>query len=79
MAGRNHDRSDVSRDHKSRDKDYFYRGDTRDGDQTSRDLDKRGSAGDSRAKQNRQRDATTASDMEMPVHRGRYLEGPSRM
>lgn len=73
MARRNHDTGY----HESRDKDYSHRGDrdTRD----TRDVDKRGSAGDSRAKQIRERDATTASDMGTPAHRDRYREGPSRM
>lgn len=82
MAKRNHDRSDVFRDHKSRDKDYSHRGDhashdTRGRNHTPRDVDKRGSADDRRVKQNRQRDMTTASDMETPAHRD--PEGPSRM
>lgn len=84
MAGRNHDRSDVFRDHKSRDEDYSHRGgrashDTRDRQQSPRDVEKRGSAGDRRVKQSRQRDATTAPDTETPAHRDHYREGPSRM
>lgn len=80
MAGRNHGSGrDVFRD-----EDYSYRRDhashdTRDRNQTPRDVDKRGSAGDRRVKQNRHRDATTASDMETPGHRGHYHEGPSRV
>ncbi|XP_003970077.1 MARVEL domain-containing protein 3 isoform X2 [Takifugu rubripes] len=77
MARRNHDTSY----HESRDKDYSHRGDrdTRDRNQTPRDVDKRGSAGDSRSKQTRERDATTASDMGTPARRDRHPEGPSRM
>lgn len=77
MARRNHDTGYYE----GRDKDYSHRGDhdTRDRNQTPRDVDKRGSAGDSRAKQNRERDATTASDMGTPAHRDRHREGPSRM
>lgn len=84
MSGRNHSSGrDDFRAHKSRDKDYSHKGDhashdTRDRNQTPRDLDTRGSAGDRRVKQNRQRDSTTASDMETPGHRGHYHEGPSR-
>lgn len=70
MARRNHDTSY----HESRDKDYSHRG-----DRDTRDVDKRGSAGDSRAKQTRERDATTAPDTGTPAHRDRYREGPSRM
>lgn len=84
MAGRNHDRSDVFRDHKSRDEDYSHRGgraspDTRDRHQLPRDAEKRGSAGDRRVKQSRQRGATTAADRETPAQRDHYREGPSRM
>lgn len=77
MARRNHDTSY----HESRDKDYSHRGerDARDRNQAPRDVDKRGPAGDSRAKQTRGRDATTASDMGTPAPRDRYREGPSRM
>lgn len=82
MAKRNHDRSDVFRDHNSRDKEYSHRGDhashdTRGRNYTPRDVDKRGSGDDRRVKQNRQRDVTTASDMETPARRD--PEGPSRM
>lgn len=81
MAGTNHGSGrDVFRGHKSSNKDYSHRGDhashdTKDRNQTPRDLDKRGSAGDRRVRQNRQRDA---SDMETPGHRGHYPEGPLR-
>lgn len=65
MARRNHD----TNYHESRDKDYSHRG----------ERNARGSAGDSRAKHTRERDATTASDMGTPAHRDRYpREGPSR-
>lgn len=74
MPGRNHSNRDDVRAHKSRDKDYSHRGDLA----SPRDLDTRGSAGDRRVKQSRQRDPTTASDMETPAHRGHYHEGPSR-
>ena len=85
MAGKNHGSGhDDFRPYKSRDKEYSHRGDhashdTRDRNQTPRFLDKRGSAGDRRVKQNRQRDATTASDMETPGHQDRYHEGSSRV
>nr|XP_046242807.1 MARVEL domain-containing protein 3 [Scatophagus argus]XP_046242816.1 MARVEL domain-containing protein 3 [Scatophagus argus]XP_046242823.1 MARVEL domain-containing protein 3 [Scatophagus argus] len=82
--GRHQERGDVYAEYKSRDRDYSY-----DGDHTSydargrnhkpRDMDERGSAGDRRAKQTRQRDMTTASHVEPPAYRGDGHEGPSRL
>uniref|UniRef100_A0AAQ6A219 MARVEL domain-containing protein n=1 Tax=Amphiprion ocellaris TaxID=80972 RepID=A0AAQ6A219_AMPOC len=80
--GRHHQRSDA--EYKRRDKHYSHNGedspyDGRDRDQRPRYVDDRGSAGDRRAKENRQRDMTTASHREPPVYRDHDSEGPSRL
>lgn len=82
--GRHHQRSDVYADYKSRDRDYSQNGDnfsynSRGRNQKPRDMDRRGSAGDSRAKQNRQRDMTTGSPKEPHAYRDYDHEGPSRL
>lgn len=82
--GRHHERSDVYAEYKSRDLDYSHNGghaayDSRGRNQRPRDMDERGSAGDRRAKQNRQRDMTTASHTEPPAYRDGDPEGPSRL
>lgn len=81
--GRHRDRSDVYTDHKSWDEDrhgrHYDSYDSRGRNQKPRDTDKRGSGGDSRAKQHRQRDVTSASDVETPAYRDHYHEGPSRL
>ncbi|KAG8001541.1 MARVEL domain-containing protein 3 [Nibea albiflora] len=82
--GRHHERSDVYAEHKSMDRDYSHNGghasyDNRARNQRPRDMDERGSAGDRRAKQNRQRDMTTASHTEPPAYRDSDPEGPSRL
>lgn len=79
--GRHHEGSDV---YKSRDKDFSHSGDhatydTRGRNKKPRDMDERGAAGDRRTKENRQRDMTTASDMEPPANRNHNHEGPSRL
>lgn len=79
-GGRHRDRSDVYTDYKSRDEDQHGRHyDSRGRNQKPRDTDKRGSGGDRRAKQHRQRDVTSASDVETPAYRDHYHEGPSRL
>lgn len=64
--------------------DYSHNGDhatydTRGHDRKPRDMDKRGSAGDRRTKENRQRDMTTTPDVEPPAYRNHNHEGPSRL
>lgn len=74
--GRHYDRSDVYSDYRSRERDNVPY-DSRGRDHKPRGPDERGSAGDRRAAQaDRQRDTTTASDMEPPAHRDHYHEGP---
>lgn len=80
--GRHLERSDVYTEY--RDRDYSHSGDhasynSRGRNQKSTNVDKRGSADDRRAKQNRQRDMTTASDVEPPAYRDHNHEGPSRL
>lgn len=82
--GRHHQRSDVYAEYKSRDKDYSHNGghssyDSRGHNQKPRRAEERGSAGDRRAEQSRQRDMTTASHVEPPAHRDQDHEGPSRL
>ncbi|XP_068586347.1 MARVEL domain-containing protein 3 [Cebidichthys violaceus] len=74
--GRDHQRSDVYDEYRSRDRDYSHNRDRqlydgRDRNQRPRDMEATGSAGDRRAKQNRQRDMTTASHQDH--------EGPSNL
>ncbi|XP_023262158.1 MARVEL domain-containing protein 3-like [Seriola lalandi dorsalis] len=82
--GRHHQRSDVYTDYKSRDGSHdgdHSSYDSRGRNQKPRDLDERGSAGDRRAKQYRQRDMTTASSREPPAYKDHNHdhEGPSRL
>ncbi|XP_028422452.1 MARVEL domain-containing protein 3 isoform X1 [Perca flavescens] len=82
--GRHHQRSDVYDEYKSRDREYSHNGDhaSYDGrgrNQKPRDMDEGGSAGDRRAKQNRQSDMTTTSHNETPVYRDQDHEAPSRL
>ncbi|XP_070708639.1 MARVEL domain-containing protein 3 [Pempheris klunzingeri] len=82
--GRHQERSDGYAEHKSRDKDFSHYGDHASYDSRGRnkkpgDVEERGSAGDRRAKQNRQRDMTTASHREPPAYRDHDHEGPSRL
>ncbi|XP_040910250.1 MARVEL domain-containing protein 3 [Toxotes jaculatrix] len=85
--GRHHQRSDdVYAHYKATDRDYSHNGDDSSYDrrgynQKPREMDERGSAGDRRAKQNRQRDMTTASHKEPPAYRDHdhNHEGPSRL
>lgn len=82
--GGHHGRSDVYTEYKSRDKGYSHNGDhatydARGHNQKPRDMDKRGSAGGRRAKENRQRDITTAPDVEPPSYRNHNHDGPSRL
>ncbi|XP_071344505.1 MARVEL domain-containing protein 3 [Trachinotus anak] len=72
--------------HHQRDRDVSYNGDqssydSRGPSQKPRDMDERGSGGDRRAKQYRQRDMTTASHKETPGYRDHDhdREGPSRL
>lgn len=79
-----HDGSDVYPEYRSRDGDYSHNGDhapyePRGHNRKPRDTDKRGSAGDRRTKENRQRDMTTTPDMEPPAYRNHNHEGPSRL
>ncbi|KAL6113106.1 marveld3 [Pungitius sinensis] len=78
---RPHQKSEVYNDYKSRARDYSHDGDPqsydgRDRNHKPRDMD-RGSAGDRRIKQNRQRDMTTGSHAE-PGYRDQGPEAPSR-
>jgi len=80
---RPHQRSDVYDEYSSRHRDDSNDGhhqphDGRDRNKKPRDMDERGSAGDRRPKQNRQRDMTTASPEE-PDYRDHSREGPSRL
>lgn len=80
---RPHQRSDVYDEYSSRHRDDSNDGhhqphDGRDRNKKPRDMDERGSAGDRRPKQNRQRDVTTASPEE-PDYRDHSREGPSRL
>ncbi|XP_069030180.1 MARVEL domain-containing protein 3 [Embiotoca jacksoni] len=82
--GRPHSRRDAYADYKSRDKHYSHSGhhsrdDNQGRHQKPRDVDERGSAGDRRAKESRQRDMTTASHTESPAYRDHDNEGPSRL
>lgn len=82
--GRYHDRSDAYTDYRSRDENYSHGRhydsyDSRGRNQKPRDTDKRGSGGDMRAKQHRQRDVMSAFDVETPAYRDYYHEGPSRL
>ncbi|XP_042342823.1 MARVEL domain-containing protein 3 [Plectropomus leopardus] len=79
-----HQRSDAYDEYKSKDRDYSHSRDhasydDRGRNQKPRDLDERGSAGDRRTRQNRQRDMTTASHNVPPAYRDRDHEGPSRL
>ncbi|XP_026176294.1 MARVEL domain-containing protein 3 isoform X2 [Mastacembelus armatus] len=75
--GKPHHRSDVYAQYKSRDRDYAQN--DRGFNQKPRHMDERGSADDRRAKQNRQKDMTTASHKEPPAYRDHSHEGPSRL
>lgn len=75
--GRRQERSDVYRDYSQSGDHASYN--SRGRNQEPTNMDKRGSAGDRRAKQNRQRDMTTASDVEPPAYRDHNHEGPSRL
>ncbi|XP_044063077.1 MARVEL domain-containing protein 3 isoform X2 [Siniperca chuatsi] len=82
--GRHHQRSDVYDEYNSREGDYSHNRDhasydSRGPNQKPRHIDERGSAGDRRVKQNRQRDVTTASHMEPPDYTDHDHEGPSRL
>ncbi|XP_045889267.1 MARVEL domain-containing protein 3 isoform X2 [Micropterus dolomieu] len=83
--GRHQQRSDVYDEYYSRDGTYSHSGthashDSRGRNQKPiRDMDERGSADDRRAKQNRQRDVTSASHMEPPTYGDHGHEGPSRL
>lgn len=82
--GRHHQRSDVYAGHSSRDTDVsdsrdHSSYDARGHNQKPRDVGERGSAGDRRAKQHRQRDMTSASHQEPPAYRDHHHEGPSRL
>eukprot|EP00064_Thunnus_orientalis_P000694 superscaffoldBa00000038_g695 len=82
--GRHHQRSDEYAEYKSRDRDYSHNADhsmydSRDRNQKPIDMDERGSAGDRRAKERRQRDMTTASHEGPPAYRGHDHQGPSRL
>lgn len=82
--GRHQQRSDVDAEYESRDKHHPHNGDhytssnNRDHNQTKREADNRDSAGDRRAKPNRQRDTTTASYKETRAYRNHNDEGPLR-
>ncbi|XP_053177402.1 MARVEL domain-containing protein 3 isoform X1 [Scomber japonicus] len=82
--GRHHQRSDDYAEHKSRDRDYSHNADhsmydSRDHNQKPIYMDKRGSAGDRRAKEGRQRDMTTDSHEESHAYRANNHQGPSRL
>ena len=82
--GRQHQRSDVYAEHRSRDRDYSHNGedtsyDSKGRNQGPRDIDERVSAGGRRAKQYRQRDMTAVSYKEPPAYRDHDHEGPSRL
>ncbi|XP_039983917.1 MARVEL domain-containing protein 3 isoform X2 [Xiphias gladius] len=82
--GRQHQRSGVYAEYKSRDRDYSHNGDdtsydSRGRNQGPRDMEERVSAGDRRAKQYRQRDMTAASHKEPPAYGDHDSEGPSRL
>ncbi len=73
--GRHHQRSDVYAEYKSGDHSHGGGHASYDGrgrNQEPRGVEERGSAGDRRAKENRQRDVTTA-------YRDHDREGPSRL
>ncbi|XP_034437615.1 MARVEL domain-containing protein 3 [Hippoglossus hippoglossus] len=84
--GRHQQRSDEYRS-RERERDHSHDGDhhppsgDRGRNQKPRDMDNRGSAGDRRPKQNRQRDMTTAPHKEPPAYRehSRGREGPSTL
>ncbi|XP_074522147.1 MARVEL domain-containing protein 3 isoform X2 [Halichoeres trimaculatus] len=83
--GRHHQRNDVYAEEESRDRDYPHNDDyhtsynNRGHKQKPRDAEERDSAGDRRAKQNRQRDMTGVSHKETPAYRDHDHEGPSRL
>lgn len=82
--GRHHQRSDDYARYKNRDRDYSHNAghsvyDSRDHNQKPIYMNKRGSAGDRRAKESSQRDVTTASHEESPAYRGHNHQGPSRL
>lgn len=77
--GRYHDRSDAYTDYRSRDEDYSHSRHYDSYDSRGRNQKPRGSGGDSRAKQHRQWDVTSATDVETPAYRDHYHEGPSRL
>ena len=84
--GRHHHRSDEYDEYKSRDRDYSHNGDHASYDGRGRnhgprevDERERGYADDRRARQDRQRDVTTASHHEPAAYRDHDHEGPSRL
>ncbi|XP_041645186.1 MARVEL domain-containing protein 3 [Cheilinus undulatus] len=83
--GRHHQRTDEYAEYERRDRDYPHNGDhhtshnSRGHNQKQRAPDDRGSAGDRRDKQSRQRDMTSSPHKEAPVYRDHNNEGPSRL
>ncbi|CAJ1049215.1 MARVEL domain-containing protein 3 [Xyrichtys novacula] len=83
--GRHHQRSDAYAENESRDRDYSHNGDnhtsynSRGHNQRPRAKEERSSADDRRAKENRQRDMTSATHNEPPAYRDHGHEGPSRL
>ncbi|XP_049903944.1 MARVEL domain-containing protein 3 [Epinephelus moara] len=79
-----HHRGDEYDEYRSRDRDYsndrdHASYDGRGRNQKPRDVDERGSAGDRRGRQNRQRDVTPVSHNEPSAYRDHEREGPSRL
>ncbi|XP_068175158.1 MARVEL domain-containing protein 3 [Antennarius striatus] len=81
---RHHERSDVNAEYRSRDRDYSHNvphasHDSRGQGQKTGHMDERSPAIDSKAKQSRQRDMTTAFHMESPAYRHQDPEEHSRL
>ncbi|KAK2920200.1 hypothetical protein Q8A73_002404 [Channa argus] len=82
--GRHHQRSDVYAEHYSRDQNYSPNGDhssydSRSCNQKPRPIDRGGSAGDRRPKQNTERNMTKTPHQGPPAYRDYNHEGSSRL